>query len=553
MPLSQAQRDLVDMGDKLHSQRTGLLSLLQEIADNFYPQMADFTASRNLGETYADNLTSSFPLLVCRDLANAFSSMLRPLGKEWFHVTTRKADQLPEDARAYLEWATRTMRTAMYATPANFIRSTDEGDNSFAAFGQAVLSVELNRTRDDFLYDSHHLRDVAWCENAGRKIDHVDKKCKFSASKLVELFPGKVHPKVLEAAGKDKDKLKEFNCRHILVPSRYFTDKKGVKPYVSLYVDQDNDHAMEETELFHFKYIIPRWKTLPGSQYAYSPATWYALPDARLLQEMTLTLLNAGQMAVHPPLVATKEAIKGDVPYYAGGVIWADREYDERAGEAIRALDLGVKNGMPLGLEMAQAVMHTLSEAFFLNKLNMPQRGPEMTAYEVGQRVQEYIRNALPLFGPMEIDYNGQLCERTFELGMRAGLFGSPFDIPESLKGQDIQFRFESPLHDALDADKGQRFMEAEAVLTRAAALGDPLALQLMKVTDAARDTLHSIKVPSKWLRTEQEMDDLRVAEAERQKVEALKAQVADGAAIATMVGEAGAAMKEAQAPAMAA
>jgi hypothetical protein len=39
-----------------------------------------------------------------------------------------------------------------------------------------------------------------------------------------------------------------------------------------------------------------------------------------------------------------------------------------------------------------------------------------MTAYEVGQRIQEYIRGALPLFEPMEMEYNGALCERTFEI-----------------------------------------------------------------------------------------------------------------------------------------
>jgi hypothetical protein len=36
-----------------------------------------------------------------------------------------------------------------------------------------------------------------------------------------------------------------------------------------------------------------------------------------------------------------------------------------------------------------------LHRAFFLDALTLPQAGnKEMTAYEVGQRVQEYIRNA---------------------------------------------------------------------------------------------------------------------------------------------------------------
>jgi hypothetical protein len=68
---------------------------------------------------------------------------------------------------------------------------------------------------------------------------------------------------------------------------------------------------------------------LPGLAYAYSPATVVALPDARLLQQMTLTLLEAGQKAVDPPLKATSEAIRAASTvcrrHYLGRC-----EYDER-------------------------------------------------------------------------------------------------------------------------------------------------------------------------------------------------------------------------------
>jgi len=51
---------------------------------------------------------------------------------------------------------------------------------------------------------------------------------------------------------------------------------------------------------------------------------------------------------------------------------------------------------------MAQASRQGMLQAFYLNKLNLPQRAPEMTAYEVDHRIQEYIRGALPIFEPMK-------------------------------------------------------------------------------------------------------------------------------------------------------
>jgi hypothetical protein len=76
-----------------------------------------------------------------------------------------------------------------------------------------------------------------------------------------------------------------------------------------------------------------------------------------------------------------------------------------------------------------------ISEAFFLNVINLPeaQGGDKMTAYETQERVKEYIRRALPLFEPMEVEYNGGLCEQTWNVAMDLGMFGSFEDMPDLL------------------------------------------------------------------------------------------------------------------------
>src|SRR5690606_20971459 len=180
-----------------------------------------------------------------------------------------------------------------------------------------------------------------------------------------------------------------------------------------------------------------------------------ALADARLLQAMTGILLEAGEKAVSPPMLGVMGALRSDVNILPGGITWVDQEYDSRLGEVLRPLTQD-KTGIPLGMDMAQRTQLMLAEAFLLNKITLPPAGENMTAYEVGQRVQEYIRQAMPLFEPMEPEYNGPLCDRTFSLLLGAGVFGSPFDMPEELHGAEIQFTFESPLHDAIEREKGQ-------------------------------------------------------------------------------------------------
>jgi hypothetical protein len=366
---------------------------------------------------------------------------------------------------------------------------------------------------------------------------------------LRRLFRDKVHPKVVEKLiGPSKDPYCEINCRHIVMPAEQFDGeylgkgKRNVR-FVSIYLDVDNKHIMEAVGQTYFMYVVPRWQTVSGSQYAYSPATVAALPDARLIQAMTLTLLEAGEKATNPPMVAVQEAIRSDVAVYAGGITWVDAEYDERLGEVLRPLSQD-KSGMPLGMDMRRDIASTISEAFYLNKLSPlpPMGAQEITAYEAAQRVQDYIRQAAPLFEPLEHEDNGAICETTFELMLSAGAFGSLDDVPQSLRGEDITFRFESPLHDAIERQKGQKYMEARALLAETIPL-DPTARAHLDFTTAFRDTLMSIGVPAKWVKSESDAAEAIKAQEEQQKAAELLQTMQAGGQVAEQIGKAGQAL----------
>lgn len=526
-------KELIKRGDQLLNKRTSLLSLHQEIAENFYPERADFTVNRNLGNTFADNLMTSYPIIARRDLGNSLGSMLRPSSKEWMHITTDREDREDNQAKRWLEWATGIQRRAMYDRRAMFTRATKEGDHDFASFGQCAISISYNRDYTGLLYRTWHLRDVAWCENADGEIDEVHRKWKPTARVLNALFKGAVHQKVKESS--DKTPYREVDCRHIVVPAdTYNSEKKFNAPYVSIFVDVENNHIMEETGSQHKVYCIPRFQTVSGSQYAYSPATVAALPDARLIQDMTRVLLEAGEKATNPPMIAVEESVRSDVNIYAGGITWVDSEYDERTGGALRAIDQRI-NGIPLGMEMREETRHMIAEAFYLNTLNLPQMTGGATAFEIGQRVQEYIRNALPLFEPMEDSYNGALCEMSFDLLLNAGAFGSMQDLPQSLRGADIRFRFESPLQEAIARQDSQRFLEAKNLLAQAAEV-DPGVVVNLDIHRSFRDALEGAGVPARWMREEDAVNALLQEQEAAKQVQADMAMTEQAAQTAEQV-----------------
>lgn len=536
--MADIKKQIKEQGATLFEKRGSLLTLWQEIAENFYPERADFTVCRNLGDDFGRNLMTSYPVLARRDLGNAISAILRPTSKKWMHIRTVEGwDDLGVEAKAWLEWSEGRMLRAMQHRTSQFTRATKEGDHDFATFGQAVIQVSLNPTASGLLYRCWHLRDVAWCEDAAGVASTVYRKWKPTVRELVSIFGrDRVHEKVITAL--EKNPHIEVTIWHVVTPLEYLPEGATSKlPFRSIYFDVDNDHVMEDVGVYEQEYVIPRWQTVSGSQYAYSPASIIALPDARLIQSMTAVLLEAGEKAVTPPMIAVAEAIRSDINVYAGGITFADQEYDERLGEVLRPITQD-RGGIPLGLEMSQDTRSMIAEAFFLNKLTLPSPGSAMTAYEVGQRVQEYIRQAMPLFEPMETEYNAPVCDKTFSLLMRAGAFGSALDMPEELRNQEIEFRFESPLHDAVEREKGQRFIEAGQMLSSAISL-DPLATHTIDAVAALRDVLGAIGVPAKWVRSEGAVAEMVKAEQAQMQVAQTLQTMQQGADVAATLAKA--------------
>jgi hypothetical protein len=538
-------QEIVEIGDRLFSKRSRTLNLWQETALHFYPERADFTTNLQLGDEYAAHLMTGAPSLMRRDLANTLSAMLRPRDKPWFRARTH-SDEINEDpeAKAFLDEMSDIMRRAMYAPHSQFIRATKEGDNDFATFGQAIISTDPRRDLDGLLYRTWHLRDVVWCQNEELEIDAVHRNWCLTAKDLARLFPKTVAPAVNEAV--KKDPYCEIKCRHVVLPADqydYQPDPSSLNkrklPFISLYLDIENQTILEEKPVKRLGYTIPRWATVSGSQYAHSPATVIALPDARLLQQITLTLLEAGQKVVDPPSVGTMEAIQGPLQLFAGGHTWVDQEYDERAGEALRYLQID-PSGLRWGGEREKIVMEAIKAALFLNQIDVPYPEGDMTATEYRGRVEQYVLRALPLFEPMEVEYNGGICEATFQLMLDMHMFGDLFtDMPEILANQDIRWSFDSPMQSATERGKSQAFIQSAELLKIATEI-DPDSRYDFDVGAAFRDALSGTAARADWVVPEEEADARKAQAAQMAQAQQQIASMAAMAQTATAAGEAG-------------
>jgi hypothetical protein len=434
----------------------------------------------------------------------------------------------------------------MYHPDAAFSRAAKEADHDWVTFGMGVIEVDTWVTptgMPSLLYRTGHIRDHAWSENYAGKIDVIHKKWTPTARQLAAMPFKNIHPKVKEAATKEPET--KVNCRRIVLPAdQYDSTKTRGAPFIVITVDCDHDDVMEEVPKRWNPYVIPRWQTVSGSQYGWSPCTGPGLADARVLQSVVRVLLEAGEKAVDPPMVATQDAIRSDVAVYAGGITWVDVEYDEKLGEALRPLTQD-RSGLPIGMEMADRLRNVLNEGFFINKITLPADIGKMTAYEVRKRLEEHVRASMPIVTPAEAEYSAAICERTFEVLTHLKAFGPVEEMPETMQGQDIRYEFRSPIREVTEEIKGQVFMEGLQVLGAAAQI-DPAQVENVDLTKATRDALKGTKWPADWFKDEKAVAAKRAADQKAamlaKGVEALSA----GGQVGEQIGKAGKALAEA-------
>jgi hypothetical protein len=545
--------ELSRLSDKLFSRKASLDILWQTLAEQFYPERADFTLQRIDGSEFADHLVESIPAQNRRDLASAMGSMLRPRGQKWFMPKSRIPKKNTDNAKKWFEFIGEVQRQHLYRPLAQFRTAWQQGDDDFVSFGNAISALTEAHDRMGLFFETFHLRDCCWAEDRYHNVNVVHRKLKKDRRSIAERW-GRDKLSQTDRDGLEKDPYHELDLRVTCMPlADYETTNYRLKKsnrgfnFVCVYYDPTQKIILEEVGYHEFPYLVRRWRTKSDSQYAYSPSAMLGLCDARLLQSQAQVILEAGEKIVDPPLVVTREAVLGDVNTYAGAITAIDARYDERSGAAIQALK--TEGNIPIGLEMKQDTREVLHGAWMLNKLTL-QNDEEMTAYETRERVAEYIRSATPIFEPFEAD-NAQTLDLQFRILMRitvelskGGIEQGPFaplsEIPEELQGVDVEYEFETPIQLAYRRQLALKAREIVEAVTPMAQI-DPEVVDNFDLDAMSRDTSEAIGGKQTWLRDfeliqqrRQQRADEKAAAQEAQEA-ALAAKSVEGVAKASV------------------
>ncbi len=515
--------DILDASKARFDRQSAWRPLWQELAELLHPGRAHFTASLDPGRQANAEVYDGTPMQARRGLATAIDGLLKPSTTKWFWMKAGD-EALNEDdgAKRWFDAVQARMWAEIYSPTAGFLEHSSAVDNDLSTFGWGVLWIAENRTRSGLAFKSLFLGDVAIDESADGQIDCADIRRSFTARQAVQRWGrDKLGKKITEALDstdpKQRDKIFQFvQCvapREDRDPRS--RDSKNL-PFASVIICTDDEHIVEETGYHEFPMAIPRWEVSGSQVYPRSPGM-LALPDARTLQTMGHTLLVGGQMAVDPPRWIADEAAFSPVRTWPGGLTVVNTEIvKETGGRPMGTLDAGAN--IPVGREMQDDYRRMVEAAFFKNVFNLPVDSRQMTATEVMERKEEFLRTIGPTMGQLENNYIGVIVRRVFGIMLRAGALPA---APEQLQGTSARFEFMSPVQQA------KRQIEA-AGMARAIEAVAPI-LQMQPETadnfdgDAViRDLPNAFGMPQKWLKPIEQRDEERA-----QRAQAMQAQQA--------------------------
>ena len=501
MAQSEKSKILLSRFDRLKSQRANWESHWQEVADYMQPRKADVTKSRSKGDKRTELIFDGSPLQSVELLSASLHGMLTNPSTPWFSLKFKNPAMENEDeAKEWLESATEVMYSAF--NQSNFQQEIFELYHDLITFGTAAMFIEEDQ-EDNLKFSTRHINEIYISENDKGRIDTVFRKFRISARAAIQKF-GNVSTNIAVIA--KKDPYEEVEILHAVFPRSDFNPAKKDKenmPFESIYMDADNGDELSVSGFKEFPFVVPRYLKASHEIYGRSPAMT-ALPDVKMLNEMSKTIIKSAQKQVDPPLLVPDDGFLLPVRTVPGGLNF----YRAGTRDRIEPLNIGANN--TLGLNMEEQRRNSIRNAFYVNQLMM-QDGPQMTATEVIQRNEEKMRLLGPVLGRLQSELLKPLIDRSFAILMRRNLFAQ---APDFLSGQDIEIEYVSPLAKAQKSTELSSIMRAIEImgsLSNVAPVFDHINMDKL-----VRHLTSIVGVPQKILKPQSELDAERQAQAQQ-------------------------------------
>lgn len=425
----------------------------QECYENIVPRKEDVISSRLPGDRRDSDLYDTTAVLCNEMLASALHGFLTNPESRFFEITfgDPTLDER-DDVRNWCQDVGDLMFRVLNNT--NFQTEIYEVYIDIGAIGTACLYMG-DHEENVVHFSARAMKEIRVDENALGLIDVVYRCYKLRCFQIIEQFGAENCPDdVIRNAEKEQEGSPqsgsgagtssvgmpdEWEIIHAVEPMTT-EEKKNPKgeSFKSTYTLRNSKWILSKGKGYReFPYAVPRWSKTSGEIYGRGPGM-HMLPDIMMVNAMMLTVIQGAQKTVDPPLMVTDDGVIGVVRLTPGGLTIVRPTASGSPTDSIRPLITDAR--IDFGEKMVEDVRQRIRAGFYVDQFQLAQ-GPQKTAEEVKQEVEQKLRLMGPVMGRQHWELLKPLITRLFDIMWRKGKLPEP---PAIIKGKEFDVRYSS-------------------------------------------------------------------------------------------------------------
>ena len=479
MPIEPA--DEIRRFDKIKSNQANWRNMWEDCARYGAPRRMGAYGPRAEGDRrISPQIYDPIGIQCVQTLAAALHGMLMNPATDWLKIrlADEQLDETPE-AKGWTNGVSKGISNALTSPKTAFHSQANQLLEDMASLGTAVMYIGQQKTGHVYVR-TYPIFDCCVAENEYGFIDTVIREGNYTVKQMVMIWGKMVSPKIMALWDKSEydQKFKVLNvCKPRADDDRDITNKTpGHMPVAIGYIEKDAQHLLEESGVEEMPYVVPRWWVVTNENLGRSPLMT-ALPQIKVANAATRTVMRAAEKAVDPPLTVPHEGLVGPVRQYAGSLTYLRNKTE--IGQMPTSAQLPYAGEYIMKLDDAIRTTMFVDQVQFVGDF-------KMTATEVIQRQTERMRLLGPVLGRLENEFLNPLVERVFGIMNRMGAIPQ---APQQIQGADMRIEYSSPLARAQKSQIAQGFEQVIAVLEPLAKMGPAVAAQLFAPIDMSKIT----------------------------------------------------------------
>lgn len=517
----KSAEEIIEETETLETERDPWLSLHQEIAEYVRPMKDQIQRESTVPNMQTETaLFDSTAVMANQIMGNGCLTWMTPHDQPWFEFEPPEFQMRDDEAKGWFQFCTAIAREEIARS--NFYSIIHEFYLDGGAFGTAPVYAEEGR-KTLLNFRIWQPGEFSIAEDSELDVDKCHRRYELTVRQIMQEFEKEEIPQEVRDMAND---VKRMNQRMEIVHAVFPRDPKDINPSQpmnpkSFPIESRHILVKYKKDLrisgYHEKpFAVRRYLKWGHSPWGWSPA-WIALPDARQLNFLERNLDALTEVITYPRLLMPSE-FEGNVDLSAGGIT-----YFNPANPAAIPREWATAGRYDTGFERAERKRKAINDAYHVPMFQLFANldRPQMTALEVAERSGEKLVMFTPTFARMTTEVFNPLLKRIFSILIRRQAFPPP---PRSVIVQDRtgaylpdpQITYSSKIALAIKQLENTGVMRTLDMFLPFLE-SRPELLDNFNTDLVFRDTARNNGVPSRFLRPEREVIQLRQQRAEEQ------------------------------------